>query len=582
MKKILLISLIFLLILPVALAKEGYMHLLAVKESSNEGSAADLFLEIKPGKGRVFLETIPLSKFDTQISTRFARDIACSYLDKDCSGYDFFYTIKAKSPIIGGPSAGAAIAVLTVAVLEGVDIEENVAITGTINSGSIIGPVGGLKAKIEAASELNIKTVLIPKGERFLKELNLTVDLADYAKKFNIAVVEVNDLTDALYYFTGKRFKKQVPELEINPAYTEIMKSLANELCTRTNELQKNVSGFVIVNKSLIDEEFVDIEKSAVNLTKKGKDALKEKQYYSAASYCFGANVKYAKLMVELDGSHDFESVENNINKLDKKLSEKSIKTITDLQAYMVVNGRLKDAADSVKKAKKSYEEDEDYATELGYAIERVYSAESWSKFFDMEGEVFNFNKESLKQSCLNKISEAEERYQYAQLYLPKTMEDTKAELGYASEDYNNGDFELCLFKASKVKAEADVILGVIGVAEEQMDVVLENKLDAVKRVIAEQQEKGIFPMLGYSYYEYAVNLKKEDQLSALLYAEYSLELSNLDIYFSKRQFNFIGAVDIEKLTIFAAGIALGIVAVLLVRGRLKGKKKSSAKKRRK
>jgi predicted S18 family serine protease len=187
-----------------------------------------------------------------------------------------------------------------------------------------------------------------------------------------------------------------------------------------------------------------------------------------------------------------------------------------------------------------------------------------------------------LKQSCLNKISEAEERYQYAQLYLPKTMEDTKAELGYASEDYNNGDFELCLFKASKVKAEADVILGVIGVAEEQMDVVLENKLDAVKRVIAEQQEKGIFPMLGYSYYEYAVNLKKEDQLSALLYAEYSLELSNLDIYFSKRQFNFIGAVDIEKLTIFAAGIALGIVAVLLVRGRLKGKKKSSAKKRRK
>ena len=90
MKKLFLLLIVVLLVFPAVLAKEGRMPLLAVKEATKEGSAADLFLEVRPGKGRVFIETIPLSKFDTQISTRFAKDIACDYLEVDCGRYDFF------------------------------------------------------------------------------------------------------------------------------------------------------------------------------------------------------------------------------------------------------------------------------------------------------------------------------------------------------------------------------------------------------------------------------------------------------------------------------------------------------------
>ena len=66
---------ILILLLPSVNAKEGHMRLLAVSETENgqEGGIADLFLEIEEGSGRVFLETFPLTRLDTQISTRFAK-----------------------------------------------------------------------------------------------------------------------------------------------------------------------------------------------------------------------------------------------------------------------------------------------------------------------------------------------------------------------------------------------------------------------------------------------------------------------------------------------------------------------------
>ena len=62
MKKVLFLLIILsLFLLPNVLATQGHMKLLAVKETENgyEGGIADLYLEIKPGSGRVFLETFP-------------------------------------------------------------------------------------------------------------------------------------------------------------------------------------------------------------------------------------------------------------------------------------------------------------------------------------------------------------------------------------------------------------------------------------------------------------------------------------------------------------------------------------------
>ena len=200
MKKLFLL-LIILLIIPISFAKSGHMTLLAVSEKDGEevGAIADLYLDIVPGQGRVYIDTFPLTKLDTQMSTRFAKQIACDFLDKNCNNYDFFYTIRAKSAIIGGPSASGAAAVLTVALLDDLKLDEKVAMTGTINSGGLIGPVGGIKAKIEAASKANITKVIIPEFSVDENSSELSV--------YGIEIINVSTLEEAMYEFTGKNYK---------------------------------------------------------------------------------------------------------------------------------------------------------------------------------------------------------------------------------------------------------------------------------------------------------------------------------------------------------------------------------------
>jgi uncharacterized protein len=537
------------------------MPLLAVRETEEgmQGSTANLILDIEPGRGRVFLETIPLSKLDTQISTRFAKEIACDYLDKDCDKYDFFYTIRSDSSIIGGPSAGGAISVLTATMLEGIEIDKDTAMTGTINSGGLIGPVGGLKEKINAAAGIGIKKIIIPKGEIIhTDEDNMTVNLREYAENMGIEVIEVADLTEAIYLFSGKRLKEEKGELIVNEDYINVMRGLAIRLCNRSQKL-KNKLGVIDG-----DNTSVEYEKSAINFTEKGKTAFEQGKYYSSASYCFGANTRYGFLILKSsEGKVNFEKLRQDIEEYDKKIDELEIKTITDLEAYMIIKERLKEARDALNRSIEAYEDDEeDYLREASYVIERLYTADTWSEFIGVKGKAFVFDIESLQEGCLKKLSEAEERYQYAKLLFGEELEGIKKEFDYAYEDSENGDYELCIFRASKSKAEVDTILSVIGVEEDQIEDVLNNKLKVVKGNIIEQQEKGAFPILGYSYYEYAGSLKGE-RYSALLYAGYALELSNLDMYFKEESafeidiINGLGRRDIDSKLILVIIFAI-------------------------
>ncbi len=77
--------------------------------------------------------------------------------------------------------------------------------------------------------------------------------------------------------------------------------------------------------------------------------------------------------------------------------------------------------------------------------------------------------------------------------------------------------------------------------------------------------KKGLFPIIGYSYYEYAKSLKDDDKYSALLYAEYALELSNLDIYFDNNKKTFIPYIDKRFFSALVLGIFIGLLSGLLL-----------------
>lgn len=560
------------LIVPTILAENSqiyHLKLLAVQEIGNQykGSDADLYLELREGTGRVFLETYPLTKMDTQVSTRFAKEIACKHFKLNCDQYDFIYTIKAKSNIIGGPSAGAAIASLTTIAVLDLKYDENIAITGTINSGGIIGPVGGVKEKVMAAAEAKLKKVLIPVGTLPSEKENKTnpdnknssfplisqnqTAIAEFnlsqIQKSGLEVIEIMGMDEAVFQLTGQDLNHKDVKIAENPEYSGIMKSLQEILCRRTDKIFAEISGSGIKLNETAMKNYLNKKNSSEDFAQKG-------DYYSSASFCFSNNIILREeYYLQKDAGREkvaelFSSLEQKNLAMEKMLSEEKIQTLSDLQALMIVKERVEEVKDYIKKfrEKTSVISQKEAVGLLAYAEERHFSAVSWLHFFSMEGKKLVFDKEKLKDSCLEKISEAEERYQYASIFLGELpILNIKEEIDKSHLLSEKEDYPLCLMMAIQAKAEADAILGSLGLDDKNIENYLEAKSKAVERVIYENSAEGTFPIMGYSYYQYANSLKnQDDKYLSLIYLEYALEMSDLGIYFPEEK-SFLEKADL-------------------------------------
>ena len=557
-KSILVLILLFTLLFSVnVFAQPRHMKLLAVSEIGGNisGSVADLYLEILPGQNRVFIETYPLTRLDTQISTRFAKDIACSIGDIDCSDYNFIYTIKAQSTIIGGPSAGAALSILTAASLLNVPIREDVAMTGTINSGGLIGPVSGIPEKIEAAAKSGIKLVLIPKGTRHYKQItpnqiqtnasvknqtinviitkvsNNTIDLVEHGIKYNISVEEVADINNAFYIFSGKYLYQNHKNVTKESYYSSVMQDVASELCERSASLKK------LIPKPTNNTYTI----MADDLLQRAENASFRGDYYSKASFCFAANTKLQianmqnQNLSNLGMKATLLKVKSDVDELSAEVNNISLSTLTDVQTYMIVQERIDETFTSLKTTEEKLA-DKNVIEQLAYTVERLQSAQSWKNFFGLPGKKFEINEEQVKDACNAKLAEAHERYDYVNTMFPNVLANTQQTLVEAEENAFNNQYLICLYKASKAKSEADLVLNTMGVSEDYIDSYTKNKLVLVKEGIARVQEKGIFPILGYSYWEYAASLKDYDKNAALLFLEYAQEMTHMNLYFTEKK----------------------------------------------
>jgi hypothetical protein len=76
------------------------------------------------------------------------------------------------------------------------------------------------------------------------------------------------------------------------------------------------------------------------------------------------------------------------------------------------------------------------------------------------------------------------------------------------------------------------------------------------------------FPIIGYSYYNYASSLKETRPDLSIVFSEYASEFSNLDMYFPReKKFWDVSGINLNKqvIGIFMLGIAAGILLVALV-----------------
>jgi len=563
-----ILFLLLLLIIPSVAAAEYHTTLLTVSEEKWVGGVADMYLEIRPGSGNIFMDSFPITRTDTQFSTRFANEVACDFLRARCDRFDFFYTIRAESTIVGGPSAGAAIAVLTVAALDGQKIRQDVAMTGTINSGGVVGPVAGIIPKANAAKKAGITTVVIPAlatlGLDRRNKTNASINTSfayDETVLENLSddsfrVVRAGDLYDALPYFIDKEYPPPAVLLEVPASYETIMRSVSEVLCERRD--------------GLVKKTFAEKDNRSQEISENVLRAQEEGAFYSAASYCFTQNLELQQKSLEQLRPAALRARMKNIGRelfvLDTFLQQENLTTLSDVETLAIVRERTVDAMERLEELNTSNISTRD----LAYVIERTFSARVWSDFFAMESRKYVVGQENLRTGCLQKISEAEERVTYIEGVLPATMtSNSREELQLARNDLDTEEYALCLFKASKAKARANVLASVWAVTEDRVGLLIEQKLAAVERVLARQAEFGSFPIMGYSYYEYAQNLAEDQPYSALTFAEYALELSNLQMYFPEEQSWWepvVYGTDWEHFGVFLIGLLTGLLVFWAVK----------------
>jgi len=187
----------------------------------NEGNGVVTVLKVDsiPGEGGVLVNINQLLFWvDTQYSIRTAKKVAGDFTGMDLSDIDLIYTIETNASVIEGPSAGAAIAIATVAVLGNKTINPNTMITGTINPDSSIGQVGAIVTKAKAAKDINATLFLVPHGQSIqisykpVKKCEkigpITYCSVEYEQETinvtetaGIVVKEVSNLQEALKYF---------------------------------------------------------------------------------------------------------------------------------------------------------------------------------------------------------------------------------------------------------------------------------------------------------------------------------------------------------------------------------------------
>lgn len=298
-------------------------------DKEGNGIEGNLTVEIQPGKGRVLVDISPLQGFYTQDSERKAVKVAADMTKFNFSNYDVIYSIKTPNVMsVDGPSAGAAMAIATIAAIQNKTLSQSFSITGTIEEDHSIGKVGMVFAKAKAAADAGITRFLIPKGQaeqiEYVRKVRtpapgwrietiepIRINIIKYAKEnWDMDIYEVSTIEEALKYAfeempTIKRTK--IEETKFNLSFTSPLKSyeefehFARSALSRA-EANYNKANTKLTHALLSDDLKAELEhllKISKELKDEGKELLNKGYKYSAGNNGFKSSI-YSQTIIDL------------------------------------------------------------------------------------------------------------------------------------------------------------------------------------------------------------------------------------------------------------------------------------------
>ena len=138
------------------------------------------------------------------------------YTGRDISNMDVHIQFVGTYEGVEGDSASISIATAVISAIEGIPVDQSVAMTGSLSVKGEVLPVGGVTQKIEAAIQAGLKKVIIPKD-------NIDDVLLDAEHEGKIEVIPVSRISEVLEYVLEdgekkKRLMNKFEELEFAAA----------------------------------------------------------------------------------------------------------------------------------------------------------------------------------------------------------------------------------------------------------------------------------------------------------------------------------------------------------------------------
>lgn len=559
--KLILITLLISSMYLMSLSYSNSIHLLAVSEDENGkltgGSVIELFLKIKPGSGETYVNLNTIREVDTQISILNSKKAACLIFELDCSKYDFYYDFKGSALILKGPSASSAIAILTAKTINREHINDDIAITGSLSSGGLIGSVGGINEKIEVAENREYKKVLVP----FFSKYNSS-------KKLDI--IPVLDIVTAYNEFGGKKYSLKNKAVRTKE-FSQTMKELSELMCLRAKEIKKLINTDSIRQNSSLDKYF----KSAIDSFNSSRKTYNEENYYSTGSFCYNSNINY-RIVQKIQENLSFNEINNSINKLNNKIvvKEKDIENIAknttslnDFYVTLLLFDRTSEAKKMLEDAKKQLNSNETNTTKAtifySKALERFNTVGLWQLFIQNKKSTYSFNNRILGKACEKITKEITIKSKLLENFNSNLLDNLVNKQNNLLR--TNSNKYLCIYQGLELIGRLDTMLNSVNINTNKSEAYVKNILDFTQKRI-ELNSNGDFPFIPYIYFEYSSDLFTTKQYyPAMLYANFALSYSDLNLYLE--QDNFLDTSKIRKFFFELFENFWFVLAVLLLIG---------------
>ena len=161
--------------------------------SEMAGIMMPIVAEVTPAQSRDRGKVVATGKLG-EIAKEAVENVSAlikKYTGEDISRYDIHVQFVGAYEGVEGDSASVSIATAVISALENAEVDQTVALTGSLSVRGQVLPVGGVTAKIEAAAESGVTKVLIP-------AMNMQDVLLDSKYKDMVEVIPVGTLKEVL------------------------------------------------------------------------------------------------------------------------------------------------------------------------------------------------------------------------------------------------------------------------------------------------------------------------------------------------------------------------------------------------